>query len=129
MRASCVDGSGRFKAETLPGRCGGAKVAGLLAALYCAGASASDGVPRNKEAVVGEASAATPDQQGQGLGSALLDRIEQLAPPGARTFRLLTGVHSAANLAFYRRRGYLEVRREERPESTVVILERVVGTG
>jgi len=65
-----------------------------------------------------------PDRQGRGLGSKLLDRIEALAPAAAQRLRLFTGVQSAANLALYLRRGYVEVRREEHVGSPVVILEK-----
>ena len=66
-----------------------------------------------------------PDQQGRGLATALLARIEALAPPGTRTLRLVTGHHSASNLTFYARRGYVEVdRRDDCPGPPVVLLEK-----
>jgi len=65
-----------------------------------------------------------PDQEGRGLGSALMERIEQLAAPTARTLRLLTGVHSTTTLGFYARRGYLEVERWDHPGAPVVVLEK-----
>ena len=65
-----------------------------------------------------------PDLQGRGLGRELMDRIEALAPPAAARLRLITGIHSAANLAYYARRGYVEVARQDHPGSPVVVLEQ-----
>jgi len=52
-----------------------------------------------------------PDLQGQGLGSRLMSEIETRAPSSTRSIRLLTGLRSVGNLAFYRRRGYAELSR------------------
>jgi tRNA (guanine37-N1)-methyltransferase len=65
-----------------------------------------------------------PDLQGQGLGTALMDRVEALAPAGTRVLRLVTGLLSEANLRFYRRRGYREVGRRSHPGVDVLVLER-----
>jgi tRNA (guanine37-N1)-methyltransferase len=66
-----------------------------------------------------------PDQQGRGLGARLMAEIERRAPESCRVFRLLTGALSAANLAFYGRRGYVEVsRRTPVGEVEVVTLEK-----
>ncbi|SDU84825.1 tRNA (Guanine37-N(1)-) methyltransferase [Microlunatus sagamiharensis] len=46
-----------------------------------------------------------PDQQGRGLGSALLRRLLEAVPPGAAA-ELLTGAASRRNLALYRRFGF-----------------------
>ena len=46
-----------------------------------------------------------PDQQGRGLGSALLRRLLEVVPPGAAA-ELLTGAASRRNLALYRRFGF-----------------------
>lgn len=54
-----------------------------------------------------------PDWQGRGLGSALLQAVEDEAPAGTSGYALFTGHLSAANLRLYERRGYREVRREE----------------
>jgi tRNA (guanine37-N1)-methyltransferase len=70
-----------------------------------------------------------PDLQGQGLGTALMDRIEALAPPGTRVLRLVTGLQSEANLRFYRRRGYREVGRRSHPGVDVLVLERPLRRG
>lgn len=71
-----------------------------------------------------------PDQQGRGIGSALLERVERDAPAGTGTYALFTGHLSRANLRLYERHGYVEVRREAlHPGVTLVHLEKVVGTG
>ncbi|WP_375431208.1 tRNA (guanosine(37)-N1)-methyltransferase TrmD [uncultured Friedmanniella sp.] len=67
-----------------------------------------------------------PDRQGAGLGGQLMDRIEELAPPTAQRLRLVTGEHSASNLAFYARRGYRDVGRRHHPSSVVVVLEKAL---
>jgi chorismate mutase/GNAT superfamily N-acetyltransferase len=54
--------------------------------------------------------AVAPDQQGRGIGAALLAAVERT--PGARRAVLFTGVRSEGNLRLYRRRGYREERRE-----------------
>lgn len=59
-----------------------------------------------------------PDQQGHGIGRALLDAVERAAPPDVRTAALFTGERSAANLRLYARAGYVERRREPLPGST-----------
>ena len=69
-----------------------------------------------------------PDQQGRGLGSALLAAVEELAPAGSRVLRLVTGVRSTANLALYARRGYVEVGRQDHPATPVVVLEKPLPT-
>jgi tRNA (guanine37-N1)-methyltransferase len=66
-----------------------------------------------------------PDLQGQGIGSLLLDRIEDLAPPDARACQLITGAGSMINHGFFRRRGYLETDRTVDPAGVpVVVMER-----
>jgi GNAT superfamily N-acetyltransferase len=52
-----------------------------------------------------------PDWQGRGIGSRLLAGIQDRFPQ-AREFTLFTGARSAANLAFYEKRGYRITRRE-----------------
>ncbi|WP_340539415.1 tRNA (guanosine(37)-N1)-methyltransferase TrmD [Nocardioides sp. GXZ039] len=47
-----------------------------------------------------------PDLRGRGYGRVLLEFIEQAAPAGATSYRLLTGKHSTANLRMYRKAGY-----------------------
>jgi len=68
-----------------------------------------------------------PDLHGQGIGSRLLSEIEARAPATTTRLRLRTGIFSASNLAYYRRRGYLEVGRAVDPGgTTVVIMDRVL---
>jgi GNAT superfamily N-acetyltransferase len=55
--------------------------------------------------------AVAPDQQGQGIGSGLLDALEAAASPEVRRFQLAAGARSSDNLAMYERRGYREVSR------------------
>ena len=47
-----------------------------------------------------------PDLRGHGLGRLLLDHIQEVAAPGATSYRLFTGKHSEANLRRYRRAGF-----------------------
>ncbi|SDS20542.1 tRNA (Guanine37-N(1)-) methyltransferase [Friedmanniella luteola] len=65
-----------------------------------------------------------PDLQRAGVGSALLERVEAMAPPSTRRIALVTGVHSDANVAFYRRRGYRVVGRRSHPGVDVLDLEK-----
>ena len=51
--------------------------------------------------------AVAPDQQRQGLGSALLSALENDLPQGVRELRLFTGGESAENVARYERAGYV----------------------
>lgn len=52
--------------------------------------------------------AIAPDQQGEGIGSALLDAVEARArEAGARTAELFTGRLSEANIRLYERQGYV----------------------
>ncbi|MFC7496147.1 MULTISPECIES: GNAT family N-acetyltransferase [unclassified Nocardioides] len=47
-----------------------------------------------------------PDLAGRGLGRALLERIEALAPPAATTYALFTGAGSTRNQRMYKKAGY-----------------------
>jgi tRNA (guanine37-N1)-methyltransferase len=70
-----------------------------------------------------------PDLHGQGIGSRLLSEIETRAPAGTTRLRLRTGVFSAGNLAYYRRRGYVEVGRTIDPGgTTAVIMDRFLAS-
>ena len=53
-----------------------------------------------------------PDQQGQGIGGALLSAVERAAGPGVHTAVLFTGHRSAGNLRLYGLADYVEQRRE-----------------
>lgn len=66
-----------------------------------------------------------PDLQRQGIGRQLMDAIEARTPPQALGCQLCTGGLSVRNLAFYRRRGYVEVQRSTDPAGVaVVVMER-----
>ena len=70
-----------------------------------------------------------PDLEGRGIGSLLMDRIEDLAPPDTTAFRLLIGAGSISNHGFYRRRGYVDIERTVNPDGVpIVIMERPVST-
>lgn len=63
-----------------------------------------------------------PDQQRQGVGSLLMSAIEEQTPESCDSIRLFTGATSAANLAFYARRGFVEVGREiHRPSGVELV--------
>jgi tRNA (guanine37-N1)-methyltransferase len=47
-----------------------------------------------------------PDVAGRGLGRALLERIEVLAPAAATTYALFTGAGSLRNQRMYKKAGY-----------------------
>jgi len=55
--------------------------------------------------------AVAPDQQGTGIGTALLEALESEAPPAVTRFQLGAGRKSDHNIAMYERRGYREVDR------------------
>ena len=63
-----------------------------------------------------------PDRQGQGIGSHLMDTIEQRMPTGCEVLRLFTGAASLDNLSFYARRGYRETHREIHQPSGVELV-------
>jgi N-acetylglutamate synthase-like GNAT family acetyltransferase len=57
--------------------------------------------------------AVLPQQQGQGIGDALLEHAEEVARSlQLPALRLYTNAAFASNIAFYARRGFVEVRRE-----------------
>ena len=87
----------------------------------CAGRPATDG-----DWYVGRLMVA-PDLQGEGLGSALLERVEALAPAGTRRVRAGHRACSAsANVRFYRRRGYRVLGRRSHPGVDVLDLAKVL---
>jgi len=65
--------------------------------------------------------AVAPDQQGRGIGSALLAHVEAQAGPDVATFALFTGHRSVANLRLYARHGYVPVRREVLSETVTLV--------
>ncbi|HWJ52904.1 MAG TPA: tRNA (guanosine(37)-N1)-methyltransferase TrmD [Propionibacteriaceae bacterium] len=71
-----------------------------------------------------------PDLSGRGIGSLMMDLIEDQAPPDTAAFVLITGAGSISNHSFYRRRGYVETERTLDPEGVpVVVMERPIRAG
>lgn len=69
--------------------------------------------------------AIAPDQQGSGLGTALLSAVEQRGrEAGARTAELFTGSLSEANLRLYEREGYEESERVPGDDGTEQVFLR-----
>jgi len=69
--------------------------------------------------------AVRPDQQGNGLGSKLLDHAERFAISlGLDEIRLYTNAAFASNLSFYSRRGYQEYQRGSLLPGSVTIFMR-----
>jgi GNAT superfamily N-acetyltransferase len=74
--------------------------------------------------------AIAPDMQGHGIGSLLLDAVEERgAGAGAREAELFTGSLSEANLRLYERQGYRETERVEEEGGTqqVFMRKRIAG--
>jgi tRNA (guanine37-N1)-methyltransferase len=70
-----------------------------------------------------------PDLEGRGIGSLMMDRVEDLAPPDTMAFRLLIGAGSISNHGFFRRRGYVDTERTVNGNGVpIVIMERPVFT-
>lgn len=68
---------------------------------------------REPECLLVENLAVLPQQQGQGIGDALLRHAEEVARSlQLPALRLYTNAAFASNVAFYARRGFAEVRRE-----------------
>jgi len=53
--------------------------------------------------------AIVPDQQGRGIGSALLVAAEAAAPDHIEQFHIATGPKSVRNIALYERHGYRQI--------------------
>jgi ribosomal protein S18 acetylase RimI-like enzyme len=65
-----------------------------------------------------------PDYQGQGIGSALLERVEASMPDVGK-YELFTGTRSDANIRLYRRHGYRITRQQDlSPTLSVVFMEK-----
>ncbi|CAB4966954.1 unannotated protein [freshwater metagenome] len=65
-----------------------------------------------------------PDLQGRGLGRALLELVEDLAPREARTFVLFTGAGSVDNLRMYKKAGFRLRPDREAPPGAVVLSKK-----
>ncbi len=71
--------------------------------------------------------AVAPACQGQGLGRALMARVEAVAADlGHAEVRLYTNARFAANIALYRRLGYRVTREEVVPAGTVVHMAKAL---
>lgn len=62
-----------------------------------------------------------PDRQGQGLGSRLLEAVEDRLPAAVQQLRLFTGERSEANLRLYRRHGFVETHRTAVPAGYALV--------
>lgn len=68
-----------------------------------------------------------PDLQGRGLGRALLELIEALAPDEVTTYVLFTGAGSTDNLRMYRKAGF-RLRSDRSAPPGAVVLTKKAGT-
>jgi ribosomal protein S18 acetylase RimI-like enzyme len=66
--------------------------------------------------------AVAPDLQGKGIGRTLLAAVETAAPRLIRTFWLVTGESSEANLHLYRQAGYVIVGKRTDPVGVAMVL-------
>ncbi|MBC2933376.1 tRNA (guanosine(37)-N1)-methyltransferase TrmD [Nocardioides sp. zg-1228] len=66
-----------------------------------------------------------PDLQGRGLGRALLELVEGLAPPDATTYVLFTGAGSTDNLRMYKKAGFRLRADRPSPPGAVVLTKQV----
>jgi ribosomal protein S18 acetylase RimI-like enzyme len=65
-----------------------------------------------------------PDYQRQGIGSALMDKIETVFP-SAKRFELFTGTKSINNILLYQRLGYIKYREDDlSPKVRLVFMEK-----
>jgi GNAT superfamily N-acetyltransferase len=65
-----------------------------------------------------------PDYQGKGIGTLLMNRIEEAFPRAGR-FELFTGIKSINNIRLYQRLGYREYRQEDlSPKVRLVFMEK-----
>ena len=67
-----------------------------------------------------------PDLQGRGLGRALLELVESLAPTGVTTHVLFTGAGSLDNQRMYRKAGF-RLRPDRRAPDGAVVMTKTVG--
>lgn len=66
-----------------------------------------------------------PDLQGRGLGRALLELVEALAPPEVATYVLFTGAGSTDNLRMYKKAGFRLRPDRKAPPGAVVLTKQV----
>lgn len=66
-----------------------------------------------------------PDLQGRGLGRALLELVEALAPAEVESYVLFTGAGSVANLRMYRKAGFRLRPDRPAPAGAVVLTKRI----
>ncbi len=101
----------------------------LVELLYRDGALAglAEMIPRPDHLLL-ENVAVAPAWQGQGLGRALLARVEAVAAGlGHAEVRLYTNARFTTNIALYRRLGYALDREEVVPAGTVVHMSKRLG--
>ena len=67
-----------------------------------------------------------PDLQGRGLGRALLELVEALAPAEVTTYVLFTGAGSADNLRMYKKAGF-RLRPDRKAPPGAVVLTKPAG--
>lgn len=67
-----------------------------------------------------------PDLQGRGLGRALLELVEDLAPEGVETYVLFTGAGSLDNQRMYKKAGF-RIRTDRRAPAGAVIMTKRAG--
>ncbi|CUR56217.1 tRNA (guanine-N(1)-)-methyltransferase [metagenome] len=67
-----------------------------------------------------------PDLQGRGLGRALLELVEGLAPSGVETFVLFTGAGSSDNIRMYKKAGF-RLRPDRAAPPGAVVLTKHLG--
>lgn len=68
-----------------------------------------------------------PDLQGRGLGRALLEHVQDVAPAEASSYVLFTGAGSTDNLRMYKKAGFRQRPDIEPPPGAVVLTKRITG--
>ena len=73
--------------------------------------------------------AVDPDEQGSGIGRALIEEVErQTAIHGHRSLDLYTNVVMTANIAWYRKLGFVETRRAEEHGFRRVYMSKAISS-